>query len=64
MFEISLQKCPIVPECPDVQGELQAKQKSIHCDFLGQWDIFILLFQTFIKIKRKKNRKQKIYKIK
>ena len=27
--------------------------------FLGQWDIFILLFQTFIKIKSKKKSKTK-----
>ena len=32
---------------------------SIHCDFLGQWDIFILLFQTFIKIKSKKKSRRK-----
>ena len=31
---------------------------------MGQWDIFILLFQTFIKYIEKQNVKIKIYKIK
>ena len=40
---------------------LLTTSKSIHWDLLGQWDIFILLFQTFIKYKEKQKNVKKKY---
>ena len=57
MFEISRRKCPIVPK------KSQCIEYRIIYTWMGQWDIFILLFQTFIKYKEKqKNEKKNIQK--
>ena len=47
MFEISRRKCPIVPK------KSQCIEYCILYTWMGQWDFFIFLFQTFIKYKEK-----------